>query len=197
MSAHRKKWEVFAEIGSCSCAIAVYNLGLDFENFVEDLEGVIHKRDQKRTEANENYIEGVGQNVHQIQSTYKGIKKQMLTFDNDLVNVLAKHEQDFLNAYRLHMHKIEKELLALKNKSKDQDSKLTSDTRIITLEQQLVWFRNEYEGLLRQKKEQDEKLSGLRQEVGALSGETSRMASEVKAQRRINKLLAVKLAKVE
>jgi len=32
------------------------------------------------------------------------------------------------------MHKIEKELASLQNKSKEQDSKLTSDIRIVGLE---------------------------------------------------------------
>ena len=53
------------------------------------------------------------------------IKTQMKTFDTELVDVLAKHEDDFLHAYKLHMQKIEKELAQLKLKSKDQDSKLT------------------------------------------------------------------------
>jgi len=45
------------------------------------------------------------------------------------------------------MQKIEKELQNIKNKSKEHDSKLTQDTRIIGLEQNLQWFKTELAGV--------------------------------------------------
>lgn len=54
---------------------------------------------------------------------------------------LKLHEQDFLNAYQLHMVKIEKELQMLKAKAAEQDKALHSDTHIIALNKQLDWFK--------------------------------------------------------
>ena len=55
------------------------------------------------------------------------------SYDEKLVQVLSQHESDFIYAYKTHMYKIERELKALKQKSKEQDAKLTQDVRIISL----------------------------------------------------------------
>jgi archaellum component FlaC len=91
----------------------------DFENFVEDLELCVDKQVGKKTEANKQYVQRVDDNLNSVKNTFKAIKTQMQTFDGDLIEVLNKHEQDFMHAYQLHMKKIETELLQLKNKSKD------------------------------------------------------------------------------
>ena len=100
-------------------------------------------------------MKSVESNLNQVQNTFVAIQNQLSTFAEDLTDVLAKHEQDFLTAYKLHMQKIEKELLSLKNKSKDQDLRMTQDTRIVVLERQLEWFKNEFECLLKVKATQD------------------------------------------
>jgi predicted secreted Zn-dependent protease len=43
----------------------------------------------------------------------------LASYDKKLLAVLDKHEGDFLEAYRTHMMKVEKELAILKNKAKD------------------------------------------------------------------------------
>jgi uncharacterized coiled-coil protein SlyX len=73
---------------------------------------------------------------------------------------------------------------ALKNKSKDQDSRMTQDTRIVVLESQLIWFKNEFESLLKVKAAQDTKVEAAKTEVAELTKETQKMSAEVKAARR-------------
>lgn len=43
------------------------------------------------------------------------------------------------------MVKIERELQLLKAKAKEQDEKLHQDNRIVSLNQQLTWFKQEFE----------------------------------------------------
>jgi hypothetical protein len=48
------------------------------------------------------------------------------------------------------MTKVEKELNYLKNKAMDQENRLASDARILKMEKQLKWFREEFERLEKQ-----------------------------------------------
>lgn len=61
-------------------------------------------------------------------------------YDKNLVKVVEKHEYDFLNAYKTHMSKVERELLSLKNKAADQELRLKNDERIVKLEKSMQWF---------------------------------------------------------
>ena len=72
-------------------------------------------------------------NINEIQSTYGLMQNCLQSYDEKLVQVLSQHESDFIYAYKTHMYKIERELKALKQKSKEQDAKLTQDVRIISL----------------------------------------------------------------
>lgn len=67
----------------------------------------------------------------------------------------------------------------------------------MALEQSLVWFKKEFDGLIAVREKNDQKLSVIRSEVEDLTKDTKRMSGEVKAARRQNKLLAVALQKVE
>ena len=54
-------------------------------------------------------------------------------YDKSLAKVVEKHEADFLNAYKTHMQKVERELISLKNKAADQELRLKNDERILKL----------------------------------------------------------------
>jgi len=54
------------------------------------------------------------------------------------LNVIARHEDDFLAAYKTHMSKVEKQLQLLKDKARDQENKLNNDERIVKRERQLA-----------------------------------------------------------
>jgi len=75
----------------------------------------------------------VEQNVDSSLATYDKIRDLLSNFDQALISKLKMHEHDFLDAYQLHMVKIEKELQLLKAKAAEQDSKLHQDTRIVQL----------------------------------------------------------------
>ena len=65
-------------------------------------------------------------------------------YDNKLMNVIVRHEDDFLQAYKTHMSKVEKQLQLLKDKAKEQENKLNNDERIIRMEKHLAWYKNEF-----------------------------------------------------
>lgn len=147
--------------------------------------------------ANQRYVSNVESNISDCIETYQYMQDLLGDYDTRLISVLNQHERDFLHAYKLHMLKIEKELIALKSKSKDQDSRLTQDTRIVALEQSLVWFKKEFDGLIAVREKNEQSLSVIKSEVEDLTKDTKRMSDEVKAARRQNKMLAVALQKVE
>ena len=54
-------------------------------------------------------------------------------YDRKLIRVVEKHEHDFLNAYKTHMSKVERELISLKAKAADQELRLANDERLLKL----------------------------------------------------------------
>lgn len=52
-------------------------------------------------------------------SAHTGLQGLLSDYDSKLLQVLSKHEQDFLSAYKTHMSKVEKELTYLQNKARD------------------------------------------------------------------------------
>lgn len=68
-----------------------------------------------------------------MRKIFDNIVDTLQTYDQKLIDVLGQHQDDFWFAFKTHMSKIEKELQFLQQKSKEQDSKLTQDARIINL----------------------------------------------------------------
>ena len=54
--------------------------------------------------------------------------------DTQLEQVLEKHERDFLTAYRFHMLKVQKELVALKQKANEEELKSLQEAKLKALE---------------------------------------------------------------
>ena len=67
----------------------------------------------------------------------------MEDYDKSLAKVVEKHEADFLNAYKTHMQKVERELISLKAKAAQQEERLKNDERVLRLEKSMVWFSDE------------------------------------------------------
>ena len=74
------------------------------------------------------------ENIDRMLWNYSKLHNVIADYDTQLNQVLAKHEDDFLSAYKTHMMKVEKELLFLKNRATEQEGKLASDDRIVSLE---------------------------------------------------------------
>ena len=118
-------------------------------------------------------------------------------YDLQLNKVLQKHEDDFLAAYRTHMMKVEKELYFLKNKANEQESKLSSDDRIVTLEAQQKWFQDELEKLMEMSRRNMGEIDSLEVKLFQFKDEKQFMEEQVKASKRQNKLITVAINKSE
>jgi len=98
-----------------------------------------------------------------------------------LVKVLERHEHDFLQAYKTHMSKVERELKYLKGKAKEQEVKLASEERILNLERQLGWFKDELQRLQRKQEENFNTLDVLSNKIQGMKEEKTFMEDQVKA----------------
>lgn len=74
-------------------------------------------------------------------------------YDKKLIKVVEKHEYDFLNAYKTHMSKVERELVSLKQKAADQETRLAKDERILKLQEGLGWFKDEVDRLTKMRED--------------------------------------------
>ena len=113
------------------------------------------------------------------------------------MNVIVRHEDDFLAAYKTHMSKVEKQLQMLKDKARDQEKKLNNDERIVRMEKQLVWYKEEFENLLNLKDKNDNEVDRINSYIDNLKEEKAYKEEQIKAQKRQNKLIAIALNKVQ
>lgn len=71
------------------------------------------------------------------------IDKNITNLDEKLDSVLERHEKEFLTAYRFHMLKVQGELTALKQKANERQLKLKQDSRMMTLEKEMIRYRTD------------------------------------------------------
>lgn len=71
------------------------------------------------------------------------IDTNITALDEKLDSVLERHEKEFLTAYRFHMLKVQGELTALKQKANERQLKLKQDSRMQTLEKEMVRYRTD------------------------------------------------------
>jgi hypothetical protein len=62
---------------------------------------------------------GLQSNIDRLLDIYGQCQNLLADYDKKLVKVVEKHENDFLNAYKTHMSKVERELQQLKRKAAD------------------------------------------------------------------------------
>lgn len=96
-------------------------------------------------------VDSIDQNLDRLMETFNQVQTLLSDYDKKLLRVLARHEHDFVSAYKTHMSKVERELHYLKNKAMDQETRLAQDERILKLQKQLEWFRDELERLNQRK----------------------------------------------
>lgn len=78
-----------------------------------------------------------------IQEYYSQLKEQVAKLDSHIDNVLQKHENDFLNAFKCQMFTLYTQLKELKKKSDENEMKLKRDEQLNKLQSSLDWFREE------------------------------------------------------
>ena len=116
-------------------------------------------------------------------------------YDKKLLKVVEKHEHDFLHAYKTHMSKVERELVSLKAKAAEQELRLANDERILKLQKNLNWFRDEVERLVKMKEDNFNTIDQMSTKVQTMIAEKKFMEDQVKASKRQNKLLVMALSK--
>ena len=139
-------------------------------------------------------IEGKVNNILKINAY---LRKLISEYDMKLQKVIVRHEDDFLSAYKTHMSKVEKQLQLLKDKAKDLENKLNNDERIIRMEKQLLWYKDEFQNLLDLKDKNDNEIDRITSFIDNLKEEKSYKEEQIKAQKRQNKLIAIALSKVQ
>jgi hypothetical protein len=78
-----------------------------------------------------------------INEYYKELREQVAKLDIHIDNVLHKHENDFLNAFKCQMFTLYSQLKELKKKSDENELKLKRDEQLNKLQTSLDWFREE------------------------------------------------------
>lgn len=77
------------------------------------------------------------------------INTQITDLDMKLDDVLAKHEKDFLKAYRFHMLKVQEELSTLKQRANEKELKNKQDKKITALEQEISKYRDDCSSIMK------------------------------------------------
>jgi hypothetical protein len=63
--------------------------------------------------------------------------------DVKVEEIIGKHEQDFLSAFRVHMYGLQKQLLDLRKQLQEKESDMFRDQQINTLTKTVQWFHEE------------------------------------------------------
>lgn len=130
-----------------------------------------------------------------VHDNYSKLNLLVGILDSKLDGVLARHEKDFLSAYRAHMYKVQRELQILKDRANVADSNLKRDNKINSLEAQLEWFREEAIRLGEASTTQQKEIDKWRTKAETLEEDRKFFEQQVKAAKRQNKLLKAALSK--
>eukprot|EP00347_Sterkiella_histriomuscorum_P008339 403345473 len=130
-----------------------------------------------------------------IQNLSIKINSQITDLDDRLDQILEKHEKDFLTAYRYHMLKVQKELVALKQKANENELKNQQESRINELEKQTQMFREQCMKLRNKCDAQDKTLDNLKNSIDELEDDRKFLDYEIRDSRLQNKMLKITLSK--
>jgi len=119
--------------------------------------------------------------VDKIIEAHAQLKHLTADYDQKLMNVIVRHEEDFLAAYKTHMSKVEKQLQLLKDKAREQENKLNNDERIIRMEKHLAWYKREFENLLKLKDKNDNEIDRIHAFIDNLREEKLYKQEQIKA----------------
>jgi hypothetical protein len=78
-----------------------------------------------------------------INEDYDILKDRVKKLDTIIETVLQKHEQDFLNAFKIQMFNLHSQLKELKKKTDENEIRLKRDEKIKKMQESLEWFREE------------------------------------------------------
>eukprot|EP00347_Sterkiella_histriomuscorum_P001031 403373603 len=141
-------------------------------------------------------ISSINQNIITM-TIHVEIHNVISDLDDKIDGMIVKHEKDFMAAYRGHMLKIQKELVAMKKKCSEQEFALRRDEKIMSLERQLEWFRSEALNLSKLYKHHTREAESLRQKNETLEEEKQFLMMQITKQKRQSKLLKMALGKTQ
>ena len=127
------------------------------------------------------HLHGIDKDIDGILEIYVYLKSLMNDYDAQLMNVIGRHEEDFLTAYKTHMVKVEQQLQLLKDKAKEQENKLNNDERIVKMEKQLAWYRDEFTNLLKLKEKNGNEVDRVSANIDNLDSEKQYKQDAIKA----------------
>lgn len=153
--------------------IKEYNQAPGGKVYMQDFQADLRKvpAEVKSAQVNEEQIQAIEEKVENILKINAFLRKLISDYDQKLMNVIVRHEDDFLSAYKTHMSKVEKQLQLLKDKAKDQENKLNNDDRIIKMEKQLLWYKDEFQNLLDLKDKNDNEIDRITSYIENLDDE--------------------------
>jgi hypothetical protein len=115
------------------------------------------------------------------------------SIDVQFKRALSTHEQEFLQAYKNNMMKVQKELAFLKEKSKEANSKISNDDNIKQLQKDIKWFKGEAFSLSKIVDKQKNDLEKQRNIAREYTENIDFLQTNVKEQMKQNKLLKAAL----
>ena len=119
----------------------------------------------------------------------------IMFLDEKMDNMLEKREKEFLSAYQSHMIEVQKELLTLKQKANEKELKLQQDDKILSLEQELAWIREETMKLREEIDNQEALLIDVKLENQELEDDAKFLKDQLKEGKAANTKLKVALSK--
>ncbi len=156
-----KDWQTKASYQKIKTVTVAFLTVLEFKALLAELAVTASERKQNY----EGFIARIEENSDVNNALYHKIFQILKNYDQELSSVLEHHRGDFIEAYKLHMQKIEKELSVLRNRHSEQDSKASHDGKVVGLEKSLAWFKFEFDSLLEIKKKNETTLNMIDTDV--------------------------------
>eukprot|EP00347_Sterkiella_histriomuscorum_P006538 403352386 len=139
----------------------------------------------------------IDQNQQPHIQTQQNLDKCVDGIETQFQTVLGRHENDFVQAYRGHMQKVQKELVYLKNKANETAGKILNDDSITSLQSQIGWFKNEATKLDTILDTQKRELQKLKSRELNINEDRKFLKDQTKDAMKNNKLLQVALKKTQ
>ena len=123
-----------------------------------------------------------------ITDYYSQLHSQVQRLDSKVEEILAKHELDFMSAFKVHIFGLQKQLLELRRQLQEKETTLYKDQQIQSLSNTVKWFHEEglkFAEILTRSKQETEKWKSKAQ---ALEADTVFLERQVKTLKRKQRL---------
>ena len=119
-----------------------------------------------------------------VKENYGQLQDMVGKLESKMSGVLAKHERDFLAAYRAHNYTVQKELQDLRNKVKEAENSLQKNDKIHKLEEERSWYRKEALRLDGFTTSMKKDLKAMREKLDAIEDDRNWLERQLKASKK-------------